>query len=48
MPLAFGNCELDLERRELCLDGTVVHTRAKVFDILSYLVVNRDRVLSRD
>lgn len=48
MPLAFGNCELDLERRELSMDSTVVHTRAKVFDILSYLVVNRDRVLSRD
>jgi len=48
MRVAFGDCELDLERRELYLNGMIVHTRAKVFDILSYLIVNRDRVLSRD
>ncbi len=48
MRLAFGNCVLDLERRELYRDSAVVHTRAKVFDILNYFVVNRDRVLSRD
>ncbi len=48
MQLAFGNCVLDLERRELYRDGALVHTRAKVFDILDYLVANPDRVLSRD
>lgn len=46
MHLAFGNCVLDLERRELRQDGAVVHTRAKVFDILSHLIANRDRVLT--
>jgi len=48
MALVFGDCELDLERRELRRSGGVVHIRAKVFDILSYLIANRDRVLSRD
>ncbi len=48
MHVAFGDCVLDLDRRELKRNGTVVHTRAKVFDILSYLIANRDRVLNRD
>lgn len=48
MQLSFGNCELDLERRELRCDGLPVHTRAKVFDVLSYLIANRDRLVSRD
>ena len=48
MQLSFGDCHLDLERRELHRAGAPVHTRAKVFDVLSYLVANRDRVLSRD
>ncbi len=29
-------------------DGAVVHTRAKVFELLGYLVKNNDRVLSRE
>ena len=48
MLLAFGDCVLDLERRELLRNGVVVHTRPKVFDVLSCLVENRDRVLSRE
>lgn len=48
MHLAFGDCVLDLDRRELRRNGEAVHTRAKVFDILSYLIANRDRVLHRD
>lgn len=48
MQLAFGDCELDLARRELRRDGTVVHIRAKVFEVLSYLIANRDRVVNRD
>ena len=48
MQFAFADCVLDLERRELRRDGELVHTRAKVFDVLSYLIANRDRVLSRD
>lgn len=48
MQLSFENCLMDLDRRELHRAGKVVHTRAKVFDILRYLVENRDRVVSRD
>ncbi len=48
MHVAFGDCVLDLDRRELRRNGETVHTRAKVFDVLSYLVANRDRVLHRD
>lgn len=48
MHLAFGDCILDLDRRELRRNGETVHTRAKVFDILCYLIANRDRVLHRD
>ncbi len=45
---SFADCVLDLVRRELRRGGAVVQTRAKVFDMLSYLVTNRDRVLSRE
>ncbi len=48
MLLVFGECELDLERRELHRDGAAVHVRAKVFDVLAYLILNRDKVVSRD
>jgi len=48
MLLSFGDCVLDMERRELRRHGVAVHTRAKVFNILSYLIVNRDRILSSD
>ncbi|MCG8695630.1 MAG: winged helix-turn-helix domain-containing protein [Minwuiales bacterium] len=48
MRLAFGDCVLDLDRRELRRDGAAVHARAKVFDVLAYLIANRDRVVSRD
>lgn len=48
MRVRFGKCELDFERRELWRDGALVHTRAKVFDVLRYMVENRDRVLSRN
>lgn len=48
MRLAFGECILDLDRRELQRDGAPVHLRAKVFDVLSHLIVNRDRLVTRD
>ena len=48
MRFEFGNCVLDPERRELTRDGALVHTRAKVFDILFHLIDHRDRVVSRD
>lgn len=48
MRLAFEDCMLDLDRRELSLGGQVVATTPKVFDLLAYLVEHRERVVSRD
>lgn len=48
MRLTFGNCILDQDRRQLWRDGVAVHTRTKVFDVLSHLVANRGKVVSRD
>ncbi|MDE0942495.1 MAG: hypothetical protein OSB58_08650 [Alphaproteobacteria bacterium] len=48
MLLGFGECELDLGRRELRRDGALVHIRPKALDVLAYLISNRDRVLGRD
>jgi pimeloyl-ACP methyl ester carboxylesterase/DNA-binding winged helix-turn-helix (wHTH) protein len=48
MPFHFGNCELDPGRRELRLHKTPVHVEPQVFDLLLYLLSNRDRVVSKD
>jgi TolB-like protein len=48
MPLSFEGYRLDLARRELSLAGEVIATTPKVFDLLTYLVQNRGRVVSRD
>jgi len=48
MLLAFGECVLDLERRELRRNGVSVHTRTKVFNVLNYLITNRDRIVSQE
>lgn len=48
MLVRFGNCELDRDRRELRRGGTSVHVEPQVFDLLSYLITHRDRVVSRD
>lgn len=48
MPLVFGDCVLDLERRELMRSSTVVAVAPQVFDLLVYLLQNRERVVSRD
>jgi hypothetical protein len=44
----FEDYVLDLERRELTRGATLVSTGPQVFDTLAYLVVNRDRVVSKD
>jgi TolB-like protein/tetratricopeptide (TPR) repeat protein len=44
----FEDCVLDLDRRELSRPSGVIATAPKVFDLLVYLVMNRDRVVSRD
>ena len=48
MHYAFGDCDLDLERRELRRGGALAHTRTKVFNVLVFLLENRDRVITRD
>lgn len=44
----FGNMSLDPERRELRSGSTLVPVEPKVFDLLEFLIRNRDRVVSRD
>jgi DNA-binding winged helix-turn-helix (wHTH) protein/pimeloyl-ACP methyl ester carboxylesterase len=46
--LASESCELDLERRELRCDGAVAHVEPQVFDLLSYLMRQAPRVVSKD
>lgn len=48
MRFAFEDCVLDLDRRELSKGGTAVELEPQVFDLLAFLVGNRDRVVSRD
>ncbi|MEO6781523.1 MAG: winged helix-turn-helix domain-containing protein, partial [Bradyrhizobium sp.] len=48
MILSFGDCEIDVERRELRRAGTPVHVEPQVFDLLIYLTQNRERVISKD
>jgi pimeloyl-ACP methyl ester carboxylesterase/DNA-binding winged helix-turn-helix (wHTH) protein len=44
----FGDYSLDVERRELCRGAEHVALEPQVFDLLTYLVVNRDRVVTKD
>jgi TolB-like protein len=44
----FGDHVLDIERRELRRGGEPVPLEPQVFDLLVYLVRNRDRVVSKD
>jgi TolB-like protein len=46
--LQFENCLLDPERRELTRAGSAVALGPQVFDLLVYLLNNRDRVVSKD
>jgi len=48
MPLVFGNCALCLHRRELIRDAQVIPTAPQVFDLLVYLLRNRERVVTKD
>jgi predicted ATPase/DNA-binding winged helix-turn-helix (wHTH) protein len=43
----FGACRLDPQARELRVDGVVCHLEPQVFDVLAYLVVHRDRMISK-
>jgi TolB-like protein len=44
----FKDCVLELERRELTRGSEAVSIGPKVFDLLVYLVQNRERVVSKD
>jgi TolB-like protein/Tfp pilus assembly protein PilF len=44
----FDNFSFDTERRELRRDGEPRAVEPQVFDLLEYLIRNRDRVVSRD
>ena len=44
----FENCSLDTDRRELHRAGASVPVEPQVFDLLTYLVKNRDRVVTKD
>jgi TolB-like protein/Flp pilus assembly protein TadD len=48
MLFTFGNCSIDLARRELRRGGERVAIEPQVFDVLVYLVRHRDRVVTRD
>ena len=45
---SFDDFTLDSERRELRAGGGVVSIEPQVFDLLVYLIENRDRVVSKD
>jgi DNA-binding winged helix-turn-helix (wHTH) protein len=44
----FGDHSLDTDRRELRRGGALVALEPQVFDLLVYLVQNRERVVSKD
>jgi TolB-like protein len=44
----FGDFTLDTDRRELRRGAELVSTGPQVFDTLAYLIVNRERVVSKD
>ena len=47
MQISFEDCLLDIERRELRRSNQLVAVEPQVFDVLIYLVENRDRVVSK-
>jgi DNA-binding winged helix-turn-helix (wHTH) protein/tetratricopeptide (TPR) repeat protein len=44
----FDNCTFDVERSELRRNGVLCPLEPQVFDLLRFLIENRDRVVSRD
>jgi TolB-like protein/Tfp pilus assembly protein PilF len=44
----FAGHTLDTDTRELCRSGTLIAIQPQVFDLLTYLVQNRARVVSKD
>jgi DNA-binding winged helix-turn-helix (wHTH) protein len=48
MRYMFGACTVDTERYELYRAGMQIPVRPKVFQLLSYLITHRDRVVLKD
>ena len=48
MQFSFGDCCLDVERRELTRRAKHVTVEPQVFDLLLFLIQNRDRVVTKD
>ena len=48
MIFEFANCELDTGSREVHRDGEVQHVEPQVFDLLRYLIDNREKILSKE
>ncbi|HEX4761163.1 MAG TPA: tetratricopeptide repeat protein, partial [Sphingomicrobium sp.] len=48
MRFSFDSCVLDADRRELFKAGQSVAVEPQVFDLLHYLLCERDRVISKD
>lgn len=48
MRFVFGDCVLDLDRRELARGAAVVAVGPQVFDLLAVLLRNHDRVVTKD
>ena len=48
MIYTFADCQLDADRRELRRDGILLSLRPKVFDMLTLLIEQRNRVVSKD
>ncbi len=48
MGFVFSGHVLDIERRELRRGDTLIGLEPQVFDLLVYLLKNRDRVVSKD
>ncbi len=44
----FADCSLDLKRREFSRDGTPSTLEPRCYDVLSYLLKHRDRVVTKD
>ena len=48
MQFSFGEYVLDADRRELLRGSTLIPTAPRVFDLLAYLVITGERVVSKD
>lgn len=48
MGYRFGSCELDLNAYEFRMGGNAVHIEPRSFELLRYLIENRDRMVSKE